>query len=63
MPTAIPALLEPPAIPGAPSETHRFLAENVKFESISLQQRVNKLSLPEEAIAREEAAVALTSRS
>jgi hypothetical protein len=26
MPTAIPALLEPPAIPGAPSETRRFLA-------------------------------------
>ena len=29
-----------------------------KFESISLQQRVNKLSVPEEVIAREEAAVA-----
>ena len=34
-----------------------------KFESIVLQQRVNKLSVPEEAIAREEAAIALTSRS
>ena len=40
-----------------------FLWRYVKFESISLQQRVNKLSLPEKAIAREEAAVALTSRS
>jgi len=43
------------------NQLHRARVLEVRIQS--LQQRVNKLSVPEEAIAREEAAVALTSRS
>ena len=51
-----------PTMPGMLRKSTAFVPRYQKFESILLQQRVNKLSVPEEAIAREEAAVALTSR-